>query len=219
MNTSTINRVVLSDEIASTVAHELLAISAVQLNVDQPFTWVSGIKSPIYCDNRKINSHVTSRNKVVDAFVELITTHFSNVETVAGVATGGIPMGVLIADRLKLPFIYVRQVPKEHGLKKQVEGDYEPGAKVILIEDLISTGGSSMKAVSGIKNDGLHLLALISIMTYNFKEALDLFPNNDVKHVSLTDLDALLNQALKEERLTKEQADRVLVFRENPARW
>ncbi|MEO6132189.1 MAG: orotate phosphoribosyltransferase [Saprospiraceae bacterium] len=211
--------VILDQNLAKKVAHELLSISCVQLNVEHPFTWVSGIKSPVYCDNRKIVSHVETRIIIADSFVTLIAHHFKDVEVIAGVATGGIPMGVLIADRLKLPFIYVRQEPKEHGLMRQVEGDYTAGSKVVLIEDHVSTGGSSMKAIQGLLNADLKVLALISIMTYNFQEALGLFNREGINHVSLSDLDTVLDQALTEKRLTSEEADSIFSFRSDPKNW
>ena len=211
--------VILDKSLAKTVAHELLSISAVQLNVENPFTWVSGIKSPVYCDNRKINSYVSTRNIIADSFVKIITKNFDNVEMIAGVATGGIPMGILIAERLKLPFIYVRQEPKEHGLMRQVEGDYSVGKNVVLIEDHVSTGGSSLKAVNGLLNAGLSVLALVSIMTYNFKSALELFKSHGITHVSLCDLDTVLEYALLENKLTSEQVESVLRFRDEPKSW
>src|SRR5262245_4529375 len=126
---------------AKEIAEELLRLGAVKLSVNDPFTWASGIKSPIYCENRKINSDVQARRKVLNAFLSIIKNHCSDLEFFAGVATGGISHGALIADRLDLPFVYVRQTAKEHGMMKQVEGDCSPGSKIIVIEDLISTGG------------------------------------------------------------------------------
>ena len=138
---------------ARDVAKELLHLGSVSFNVDSPYTWVSGIKSPVYCDNRKIYSDVRVRRKVVRAFQNLIEDQFPDVEIIAGVATGGIPCGILIAENMNLPFIYVRQAPKEHGLMRQVEGSFTAGDKVVLIEDLISTGGSSLKAIQGLRNE------------------------------------------------------------------
>lgn len=216
---TTKSSVILDTEIAKVVAHELLSISAIQLNVDNPFTWVSGIKSPVYCDNRRVNSHVHTRNIIADSFVKIIGQHFHNVDIIAGVATGGIPMGILIAERLKLPFIYVRQEPKEHGLMRQVEGDFEVGSNVVLIEDHVSTGGSSLKAADGLLKEDLNLLALISIMTYNFKQALNLFKEHQINHYSLSDLDTTLDQALSEGILSIEQVNNILSFREDPKSW
>jgi orotate phosphoribosyltransferase len=211
--------VILDKELAREVAHELLAISSIQLNIEKPFTWVSGIKAPVYCDNRRINSYVETRRFITSAFVKLIVEHFPEVEVIAGVATGGIPMGILVAERMDLPFIYVRQAPKEHGMMRQVEGECAEGSKVVLIEDHVSTGGSSMKAVNGLLNANLEVLTLISIMTYNFNKAIDLFRSNNIKHVSLSDLDTALEQAVKEKMLTTEQAENILAFREDPSSW
>jgi orotate phosphoribosyltransferase len=196
---------------AKIIAKNLLQLEAVQLNTENPFTWASGIKSPIYCDNRKINSDIEVRNIVANAFVKLITDNFPNVAIIAGVATGGIPMGMLIADRMKLPFIYVRQVAKEHGLMKQVEGSYKPGSKVVLIEDLISTGGSSLKAVQGLRNENLELLSLISIMTYGFQSARQLFESEHINQWSLCDLDAIIE--VSHEMGSISDADRDLIVK------
>ncbi len=209
----------LKQIIAERVAEVLLDISAIQLNVDQPFTWVSGIKSPVYCDNRKICSYVESRGIIVDAFVELIKAEYSQVETIAGVATGGIPLGILVADRLGLPFIYVRQKPKEHGLKKQVEGDYQEGSKVVLIEDHVSTGGSSYKAIEGILNCNMELLSLISIMTYNFSKSIDLFKEKKITYHSLSDLDIVLDVAKEKNLISDVDRKSVLTFRDDPQAW
>jgi orotate phosphoribosyltransferase len=219
METSKGTSVILDKDLARVVARELISISAVQLNVEKPFTWVSGIKSPVYCDNRRINSFVDARNVVADAFVKLIKNHFSNVEVIAGVATGGIPMGILVAERLNLPFIYVRQAPKDHGLMKQVEGHYKKGSKVVLIEDHVSTGGSSLNAVKGLLDEDLEVLALISIMTYNFKTTKGFFAYHQVNHVSISDLDTILEEAVNIGTLNATEAQRIIEFRDNPDSW
>lgn len=205
--------------LAKEIARDLFTIGSVNLNVENPFTWASGIKSPIYCDNRRINSFVEVRRKVVNAFVELIKSEFPDTEVIAGVATGGIPMGALIAEELNLPFIYVRDKPKEHGMRQQVEGHAEQGAKVVMIEDLVSTGGSSMKAVTGVRNFGLELLGLISIMTYRFKAAEELFSNENVNYYSICDLDAIVDVAKEDGRIALNQVDLVLQFRNDPKNW
>lgn len=201
------------------IAKNLLDIGAIQINVKTPFTWVSGIKSPIYCDNRKINSNVEVRKNAVNAFISIIEKHFHEVKIIAGVATGGIPLGVLIADRMNLPFIYVRQEQKKYGLMKQVEGDCKVGDKVVLIEDLISTGSSSLKAVRGLRNAELNLLGLISIMTYNFDKAIDLFKKENVNHFSLCDLDTILEVALDRGSINSIDRDSILSFRSSPETW
>lgn len=195
------------------IANSLLEIGSIQINVESPFTWVSGIQSPIYCDNRKINSFVSVRTQVVNAFVEIVRNNFREVEVIAGVATGGIPFGVLVADRLGLPFIYVRQEPKEYGLLRQVEGDFSKGQKVVLIEDHISTGKSSIKAVQGIRNAGLDLICLLSILTYGFEKAESRFNEDGITHTSICDLDLLLNVALKKGVISKNQMENIIQFR------
>ena len=204
---------------ARRVAKLLLDLRSIQFNFKTPYTWVSGIQSPVYCDNRKINSDVEVRGEILKTFIELIHSDFPEVETIAGVATGGIPMGVLIADRLKLPFIYVRQKPKEHGLMRQVEGNFASGDKILLIEDLVSTGGSSLKAIHGIRNEELDLLCLISVMTYGFQQAIDLFTNHGILHYSLCDLHTILEVAHDLGLLTNLERDSVLSFRANPKSW
>ncbi|WP_235298465.1 orotate phosphoribosyltransferase [Portibacter marinus] len=210
---------ILNHRIARKVAAELLKIEAVKLSIDDPFTWVSGIRSPVYCDNRKINSHVSSRQIVADAFVKVIKNNFGQLDSIAGVATGGIPMGILIADRMDLPFIYVRQEAKKYGLMKQVEGDYKEGDKTVLIEDLVSTGGSSLKAYNGIVNANVEVESLLSIMTYNFKSSKSVFSDNNVNYSSLTDLDVLLEVAKDEGRLSDDEVNEVLKFRDDPKSW
>lgn len=201
------------------IAHDLLQLGAVKLNVKEPFTWVSGIKGPIYCDNRVVNSDPKIRRRVVDAFVELIKEKFSDVEVIAGIVTGGLPFGSLIADRLNLPFIYVRQQAKEHGLKKQVEGFYIKGAKVVVIEDHISTGGSSIVAIEALQHEQLQILGLVSIMTYGFEKAIKAFSEHHIDQYSLCDLDIILDVALEESRINSADKDSILAFRGSPERW
>lgn len=204
---------------AKEVGKELLNIGAVQINVANPFTWVSGIQSPIYCNNRIILSHVDVRKRIVDFFISAIENEYPDVEIIAGVATGGMPFAALIADRMNLPFIYVRQAPKEHGLMKQVEGDFNQGDKVVLIEDHISTGGSSLKAIKGLKDAGLELLCLMSIMTYSFKVANQSFEENDVNYLSLCDLDTVLNVLYDNGKLSDQDKTSVISFKQNPEKW
>lgn len=202
------------------IAEYLLEIGAVKFNVENPFTWVSGIRSPIYCDNRIINSKVKVRKAVIDEFTKIISEYYlQDINTIAGVATGGIPYGVLTADRLDLPFIYVREKRKEHGLKKIVEGEFSAGDKVVLIEDHISTGISSRKAVQGLREEGLVLVSLISIMTYGFAEADKQFKEENIEHASLCDLDTVLEVAQKNGRLSNADVKTILDFRESPATW
>jgi orotate phosphoribosyltransferase len=198
------------------IAKHLLQIGAVKFNVENPFTWVSGIKSPIYCDNRIINSKVDVRSDVVNAFSNIILENFlKDTDVIAGVATGGIPYGVITADHLKLPFIYVREKRKEHGLKNIIEGVYEKGQRVILIEDHISTGMSSIKAVDALRDEGLEIVCLISIMTYDFKEANEKFKEKNIRHLSICDLDTILEVAQQENSLSSEDATTILKFRDS----
>jgi orotate phosphoribosyltransferase len=155
----------------------------------------------------------------VKAFVNLITNTFPKVELIAGVATGGIPLGVLIADRLKLPFIYVRQAPKEHGLMKQVEGYFHPGSKTIVIEDHISTGGSSFNAIQGLRKAQLELLGLISLMTYRFEAATNLFKQENINYYSMCDLDAVIEVALNDGMINSHEKAEILEFRNSPKSW
>lgn len=204
---------------AREVAKQLLKLDVIEFKVKETFTWASGIVSPIYCDNRKINSDVEARNLILDIFIRVISQYDRDVELIAGVATGGIPMGVLIADRMNLPFVYVRQAPKGHGLKRQVEGSFKSNSKVILIEDHISTGGSSLKAVEGLRNSGLNMLALISIMTYGFPEAVYNFNEHDVNYLSLCDLDTILEVAYEDGKISEEEKKSISLFRMNPNDW
>jgi len=199
------------------IANYLLDIKAVKIDVKTPFLWTSGIQSPIYCDCRIVNSYVKERDAVINKFVELIRAEFINkTNVIGGVASGGISYGALVADRLSLPFIYVREERKKHGLEKHIEGEYEAfGNRVILIEDHISTGGSSMKAINAIKEQKLELVCLLSIMTYNFKEAEEVFSNAGVIHHSLCNLDTILEVALQRGIINSTDADKILKFRES----
>lgn len=206
-------------EDAKQLASGLLKIGAVKFNMDSPFTWVSGIKSPIYCDNRMINSHVDVRKEVIAAFAREIKRRYANVEVIAGVATGGISFASLIAGMLDLPMIYVREKAKEHGMMKQIEGEVPEGSRVVLIEDHISTGGSSLKAATAIKNAGLELLGLISIMQYGFDVARARFQEENVAFSSLCDLDTVVEVAVDKGILTKADRDSITTFRKDPAGW
>lgn len=199
------------------IANFLLDIGAVKFNVSSPFTWTSGWKSPIYCDNRIINSKVEVRDAVVSKFSNLIGENYINdIDVIAGVATGGVSFGVLTADRLKMPFIYVRDKRKEHGLKNLIEGGHKSGQRVVLIEDHISTGLSSNKAIQGLRDEGLIVVSLVSIMTYGFKVAEDLFEKEGIEHASICDLDTILSVALERGILTQSDVSTILKFRESP---
>lgn len=205
---------------ATEIANFLLDIKAVKINVKEPFTWTSGIRSPIYCDCRVVNSHVEARNAVTRGFSDLITKEFdSQADIIGGVASGGISYGALVADRLSLPFIYVRAEKKAHGLKKQIEGDFEAGKSVVLIEDLISTGGSSIKAVEAARSEGLILVSLLSIMTYGFTEADNNFRQAGAIHKSLCNLEAILKVASEKGMINANDMEKLEQFRRSHRDW
>ena len=170
------------------VAEKLLQIGAVQLRPEQPFTWASGWKSPIYCDNRKILSFPFVRDFIKSEMCNVVFEHYPNADLLAGVATAGIAWGAMAADQLKLPFIYVRPKPKEHGLSNQVEGYFEPGQQAVVIEDLISTGKSSLQVVQVLKDQGLEVVGLVSIFSYGFDEAKQSFAKAGISFRSLCDI-------------------------------
>lgn len=202
------------------IANFLLDIEAVKINVKEPFVWTSGIQSPIYCDCRVVNSNVAARDAVTAGFTEIINKDFIlETDVIAGVASGGISYGALIADRLKKPFIYVREERKKYGLKKQIEGNFNIGNTVILIEDLISTGGSSMKAVQVLKEENLKLVCLLSIMTYGFKQAQNTFSEANVIHKSLCNVNAILKVAAEKGIINSVDSDKILHFIQSPKDW
>lgn len=201
------------------VANKLLKIKAVKLQPNNPFTWASGWKSPIYCDNRKTLSYPEIRTYIKIQIARLIQESFPEVEVIAGVATGAISQGALVADALGLPFIYIRPTPKDHGLENLIEGDLKPRQKVVVIEDLISTGGSSLKAVEAIRNDGSEVLGMIAIFTYGFPVAEERFKAAKVKLTTLCDYDAVLKEALVTNYITEEDIETLKEWRENPAGW
>ncbi|MCB8963538.1 MAG: orotate phosphoribosyltransferase [Bacteroidales bacterium] len=202
-----------------TIASDLLQINAIKLNPANPFTWASGWKSPIYCDNRKTLSFPAVRNAVCNGFVELIKRQYPDVEIIAGVATGAIAHGMLVADRMDLPFIYVRSAPKAHGLSNQIEGDYKPGQRVVVIEDLISTGMSSLAAVEALKAAGCNVLGLVAIFTYQFNQATEGFSNAGVEFNTLSNYTELIDVAIESGHVKQEQLDLLKRWRENPDTW
>jgi orotate phosphoribosyltransferase len=201
------------------VAEKLLQINAVKLNIQNPFTWASGWKSPIYCDNRKILSYPHVRDFIKSEMTNAVFTEFPDADVIAGVATAGIPHGALIADLLSLPFIYVRSKPKEHGMGNQIEGVLEAGQKVVVIEDLISTGKSSMEAVDAIKAAGGEVIGLCSVFTYGFDTAVKLFNDANIKTLSLSNYNALLELSLDKKTISSEELEQLKTWRENPAAW
>jgi orotate phosphoribosyltransferase len=201
------------------VAEKLLQIQAIRLNLESPFTWASGWKSPIYCDNRKVLSFPYIRDFIKSEICNLVFEQFPEADMMAGVATAGIAWGAMAADQLKLPFIYVRPKPKEHGLGNQIEGYYEPGQKVIVIEDLISTGKSSLQVVDVLKQAGLKVVGMVSIFTYGFPVARQAFEQAQVPYRSLTNYETLISLAIEKRIVTAEQEDILLKWKEDPANW
>jgi orotate phosphoribosyltransferase len=205
--------------IAEKVARLLLGIGAIRISPDKPFTWASGWKSPIYCDNRLSLSFPAVRTVIRDELCGLIGGHFSGAEAIAGVATAGIPQGVLVADKLDLPFIYVRTKPKDHGLTNQIEGKADPGQKVVVVEDLVSTGGSSMNAILALRQSGLEVLGMVSIFSYGFQEASGLFRENGIDWYSLSNYEILIEVVLKENQVREHEMDSLKAWRKDPAHW
>ena len=205
--------------VAREVAESLLQIKAVVLNPSQPFTWASGIKSPIYCDNRKTLSYPKVRTFIKTAFADIITDEFKHADVIAGVATAGIPHGALIADVLNLPLIYVRDKPKGHGLENQIEGKLEKGQKVFVIEDLISTGGSSLKAVEAIRAAGGEVLGLGAIFTYGFEKAVKAFEEAQCKFFTLSNYEILLDKAIEDSYIKPEEKDELIKWYKDPENW
>jgi orotate phosphoribosyltransferase len=201
------------------VAEKLLRIKAVKLQPRNPFTWASGWKSPIYCDNRKTLSYPQIRTFIKIEISRLILELYPDVEVIAGVATGAIAQGALVADALGLPFIYIRPTPKDHGLENLIEGDLRPGQKVVVIEDLISTGGSSLKAVEAIRKDGSDVLGMIAIFSYGFPEAEQKFKAAKVKLTTLCNYDAVLNEALSTKYIAEADIETLKEWRVNPSQW
>lgn len=204
---------------AVVTAEKLLQIDAVKLSPDQPFTWASGWKSPIYCDNRKVLSFPFIRDYIKSELCNVAFERYPEADLIAGVATAGIAWGAMIADQLKLPFIYVRPKPKEHGLGNQIEGAYQPGAKVVVIEDLVSTGKSSLQVVDVLKAAGMEILGMISIFNYRFETGKQAFEHAGVDLVSLTDYPTLLGLAQQKGMISESQQEILLNWSNDPASW
>ncbi|OQP39881.1 orotate phosphoribosyltransferase [Niastella yeongjuensis] len=201
------------------VAEKLLQSNAIKLNPAQPFTWASGWKSPIYCDNRRVLSFPFIRDFVKSEMCNVIFQQFPDAELLAGVATAGIPWGAMAADQLKLPYIYVRPKPKEHGLGNQIEGYFEPGQKVVVIEDLISTGKSSLQVVDVIKAAGMEVMGMVSIFTYGFPLATENFEKAGVPYVSLTNYSTLIELAVEKGIVSPDQQEILMAWRKDPSTW
>ena len=201
------------------IARYLLQSKAIKLEPTTPFTWASGWKSPIYCDNRKTLSYTGIRDFIRDSFVETIMDFYPDVEVIAGVATGAIAHGVLVADKLKLPFVYVRSEPKSHGLENLIEGVIESGQKVVVIEDLISTGGSSIKAVKALRESACKVMGMVAIFSYGFPQAEKNFIDANCKVTSLSDYNSLIELALETSYITAGQAKILSEWRLDPENW
>lgn len=204
---------------SKTVAEKLLQVNAVKLNVKEPYTWASGWKSPIYCDNRKVLSFPFIRDFIKSEMCNVVFEKFPEAELLAGVATAGIAWGAMTADQLKLPYIYVRPKPKEHGLGNQVEGFYEKGQKTVVIEDLVSTGKSSLQVVDVLKEAGLDVIGMVSIFTYGFPVAIEAFAKYGIQYHSLTDYAALIELALEKGTVSAADQDILLKWRDDPSNW
>lgn len=201
------------------VTKRLLAIDTIKIQPDTPFTWASGWKAPIYCDNRKVLSYPETRSFICNQFVQLVHEKYPNTEAIAGVATGAIAMGVLIAEVLQLPFIYVRSKPKGHGLENLIEGDIQPGTKVVIIEDLVSTGGSSLSAAEAVRNYGAEVLGMLAIFTYNFPLATKNFQEANIELTTLSNYNLLLKLAFDSGEITNAQLESLNNWRKNPDTW
>ena len=205
--------------ISQEVAHHLLRIQAIQLRPDQPFTWASGWKSPIYCDNRISLSDPEARTYIKNSLAAAIKGYFKEVDVIAGVATAGIAQGALVADLLDLPFCYVRPEPKKHGMGNQIEGSIKAGQKAVLIEDLISTGGSSLKAADALRSMGVEVLGMVAIFTYGFEIAAENFKNAAVPCYTLSNYDSLVEEAIKLDYISETQLVTLQDWRLNPSEW
>jgi orotate phosphoribosyltransferase len=201
------------------IAEYLLQSKAIILEPASPFTWASGWKSPIYCDNRKTLSFPEVRTAIRDAYVEMIRENFEIPHVIAGVATGAIAQGALVADTLNLPFLYVRSNPKGHGMQNLIEGNFSPGQKVIVIEDLISTGGSSIKAVEALRSAGCVVTGMVATFTYGFKNAAESFAQHQLKVLTLTDYENMLKQAVDSGYINREQLPLLQEWRLDPENW
>ena len=201
------------------VAEKLLQVKAIQLNLEQPYTWASGWKSPIYCDNRRVLSFPFVREFIKSEMCNVIFDQFEDGALLAGVATAGIAWGAMAADQLKLPYIYVRPKPKEHGLGNQIEGFYEAGQKVVVIEDLISTGKSSLQVVEVLRSKGLEVIGMVSIFDYGFPEAARSFAAAGVRLRTLTNYPTLISLAVEKQIFTADQHDILLKWQADPGNW
>lgn len=200
-------------------AEKLLKVKAIKLQPENPFTWASGWRSPFYCDNRKTLSYPELRSFVKTELARVIMENFDEVDAIAGVATGAIAQGALVADMLNKPFVYVRSKPKDHGLENLIEGELKPGMKVVVVEDLISTGGSSLKAVEAIRNNACDVIGMVAAYTYGFETAKAAFQKAKVRLITLTNYEAVIDVALRTGYITENQITLLDAWRKSPSTW
>ena len=209
----------VQEQTAGRVASMLLKIQAIKLNTEKPFTWASGWKSPIYCDNRLSLSYPDIRLAIKEGLIEAIKENFFTVESIAGVATAGIAQGALVAESMNLPFLYVRPKPKDHGMENLIEGRIVKDQKVVVVEDLVSTGGSSLKAVQALRDAGFNVLGMVSIFNYGFDLATRNFYDANTSLISLSDYGNLINYALDQKVISNDQLTSLKAWRVDPANW
>ena len=209
----------IEESTALPIVDKLLEIGAIKLNHKNPFTWSSGWKSPVYCDNRLALSYPEIRTYVKKSLAAAIRKNYPQVECIAGVATAGIPQGALVADLLELPFVYVRPKPKEHGMGNLIEGKVDKGKKAVLVEDLISTGGSSLKAAQAMTEAGFNVIGMVAIFTYGFDVAEKSFSQANIPLVCLSDFNYLLTEAVRKKYLDEDQLSYVKSWRLDPGNW
>ena len=207
------------EKVGEIIGKNLLQINAIKLEPANPFTWASGWKSPIYCDNRKTLSYPEIRNYIRDQIVKIIRDRYADVDVIAGVATGAIAQGVLVAQELGLPFVYVRSSQKQHGLENLVEGVVKPGQKVVVVEDLISTGSSSLKAVTALRNTGCEVKGLIAIFTYGFSVAAENFKKANCEWITLSNYNIMIDMACKYGFIKKTEIEALKSWKEDPENW
>jgi len=219
LSTSTTTEVPTDSQVARQLALFLLEIGAVKLSPSKPFTWASGWFSPIYCDNRLVLSYPTIRNFIKQEFSKIVKEQFPETEIIAGVATAGVPHGMLLADALDLPFVYVRPKPKEHGMANLIEGKIEVGKKVLVVEDLISTGGSSIKAAKAISEAGMPVIAMLAIFSYGFEVANEAMREANIKLCCLSNYQNLLIEAVAKDYIAEDEMASLQEWRNNPSAW
>ena len=210
---------IFNNNTAQKTAELLLQINAIKLNPGNPFTWASGWKSPIYCDNRKTLSYPAVRTFIKLELARVISEKYENVDAIAGVATGAIAQGALVADLLNVPFVYIRSTPKDHGLENLIEGELKPGSKVVIIEDLVSTGGSSLKAVEAVRNFGCEVIGMVAIFTHGFPIATQQFKDAKVTLTTLSNYDAVVEEGVRTNYIDESDIETLQEWRKDPANW